>query len=343
MISLVRRPSHLNQLVRPYHHQLLRYGFSRTTMELKRVDVFRNPRYSRKEKIKSLAIRRRSVARSFCDKLTAAKLHQQKQQCENEHEVSSCWAPSSDHNSLPNPVLMSLSRSTSQSQVLTGLNQRKIHVTTCDDATNDRRVIETMNRRLFNDHPSSLVPPSSSIFFPNQSETCSGNDTVCDISFMIDGCNNFQHAHDGCQSTSSTSLTQYHQSVDGNVPFSPPDPLTMPINAHPQQRPVCNNRNDKYNGSIPIVYYNGWIAPRTSDPNHNAELLRRAWQFLETSGAGGPCPESSHDTLLARTLPTLSSNVSNAFSQPAQIFSNIETQHELEKTLDEDIMESIFD
>lgn len=181
----------------------------------------------------------------------------------------------------------------------------------------DHGMIEAMNRRVYNDHP------SSSIFSPNDSETCSGNDTVRDTSFMMmDGWNNFQHTDDDCRSIGSTSITQYHQSFDCKVSSLSPDPVAaLPINAHRQERPVFKKEPDKSAGSLPIVHYNGWIAPLMSDQNHNVELLRRAWQFVEASGSDdGSSLETSHDTP--------SSNFSCTYnSQPSQALGNERNFH----------------
>jgi len=297
-----------------------------------------------------LAIRRRSVTRSFSDRLTAAKLNQK--QHENDGGSSFCAPMSTAHDSLNNPVLMSLSTSPPQTQVSTGsfCNQRDVQANT-HDARHHGGLVAARIPGLHCDP----APSSPSLFFPNNSEAYHGRGIYSDFSFIMDNdCKIYQHPQPASASFQNTTSipTQFQQAapvpeIDIVSSFSSPNPMNMPmINVYhqPLEQPVYENKEPRSTGSLQSTYNEDWIAP-TRDNDQHSDLLRRAWQFLE-SGSGSDAvfpPQTLCSTPLTGILPAPASYFSNKNSGPSQISHHAETQQELEKTLDEDIMESIFD
>lgn len=277
-----------------------------------KVHVFRHPRYNRKERLTSLAIRRKSVVQSYSARLTANFLK------ERQNHVFTGRAPSSSDQDSQNPAVRFLSSTstvpgdvTSPSIQTTWVNQKKNQLVA--------GILGPYNARNGVTEAWDPVP----------------------YKYILTG-NPYGHERsvNHCQSADtyiSSSLPPLDLD-DADPPF-----VTMPVNTYPPEQCHADSKMRHDNGAVAMIDYEGWRR-LTENENHD-ELQGGALLEIETNWRDPSCPQATvqgtSDTPLTEPLQVSSTHFSTICSEFSEFLNGVDS--ELENILDDDILESIFD
>ncbi len=285
--------------------QLQRYGFTLTTKVCgpNRVDIFRNVRYNRNDRTKSLALRRKSTTRTLSDRLSAKK---QQSVTDLQHKYKSCLHdPQPYHNEMPHPLSPSPFQCTG--------NNQSIHVT-------DDNLYRTTEIDAFCPTP---FPISYAFPFPNPVGDHFSRNHKVGVS-LVDVWNAQQ-----AQGNASTSKTETIQEAVGHsaVPLYPvmPDQEGQPLHL------TLNDEPDKWSPGV----------EDTTSPKIHRKESSLFEDSISLSANAIPSIGNSEEDELSDTSP--SSDWISTYSSFHSILEDFGTRPELEKSLDEEIMDSIFD